>query len=552
MAVSFQGITTGIQTDQLVAAILAQEGQSVQRMVDKQAFNKLRTTALQSVRKGMSDLSTSLAAVQDRFNARTVTSTDSNGVYVTATANGAAAGNYDLKVNQVATRARVVLGSTTDPSTAITGLSAGAEFAVQGTDGTIKTFTLANSSLNGLRDAINASGASVKASIINTGDVTVPYKLVISAKDTGTGGATGTDTIRLVAKLPADASAIGIADGTVDNWAAPTTISNGLFSQGSDVAVDAKFNLNGVDLIRHSNVVSDAADGITFTLKQGSLTPPTTTLTVALDKTAATTGLQDVLSKYNALRKTYLAAATSTKDASGAIVPAPLSSDQTTRSLLSQIQIALTGPLEGISSGSLTSLSQLGVSTGADGSLSLNTSTFQAALEKDPKAVQNLFTFSTSSSSGALALREATSNTQTTTLHFDIQSDGAGGFLGTFNSGANGTNIASVNGTFSGLGVPYEGLTLNVLGAGSGDLNLARGGGQKARDLISQFTSGGTGGIAQALSNIDVQTKALDQQIAQGQARLDRRKLVLQRKFSAMETAVAQMKAAVGGLSGLG
>ena len=55
-----------------------------------------------------------------------------------------------------------------------TGTSA--SFAVQGTDGVAKvvTLTAANNSLNGLASAINASGAGVSASIVNTGSGTRP------------------------------------------------------------------------------------------------------------------------------------------------------------------------------------------------------------------------------------------------------------------------------------------------------------------------------------------------------------------------------------------
>lgn len=551
MAISFQGLTTGIQTDQLVAAILSQEGQSVQRMVDKQAFNKLRITALQTVRKGMDDLSTSLAAIQDRLNSRTVTSTDSNSVYVSATATGAAAGNYDLKVTTVATRGRVAVTAVADPATAMFSSST-ASFGVQGTDGVVKNVTLSSNSLNGLRDAINASGAGVTASIINTGSGATPYQLVVSAKETGTGTGTTSGKVSLVAVDDADATALGIATGTinVDGNGDPISLTGGISSSVADTAKDAVFTLNGIELTRKSNIVTDAADGVTFTLKQGGQTG-TTTLTIAQDKAAATSGLQDVIGKYNALMKAYKAASVSTKDSNGAIIKAPLAGDQTVRSLLSQIQSALTGQIAGPSeSTTITSTSSLGISTGADGSLSLNTSTFQAALEKDPKAVQNLFTFSANSTSGIVTLKEGTASTSTGAVTFNITSYVSGGHVeGTLN----GVAVTGEDGTLKGTGISgLEGLTVSVLGTGSGTLNLVRGGGQKVRDLISQFTAGGTGDISLALLNIDSQNKALETQVAQGQARLDRRKKVLQAKFSAMETAVAQMKAAVGGLGGLG
>lgn len=540
MAISFQGIGTGVQTDQLVAAILSQEGQSVQRMVDKQAFNKLRTTALQSFRKGMDDLSTSLAAIQDRLNARTVTSTDTNSVYVSATATKAAAGNYDLNVSQVATRGRLAF-SVANPTDPIFS-SSSATFSVQGIDGVTTPITLSANSLNGLRDAINASSASVTAAIIDTKDGSAtPFRLVISAKETGIGTNTTLGKITLSADNPSDATALGFISGSSQS------------SNAAETAKEAIFTLNGTELHRNSNVVTDAADGVTFTLKQGGQTG-NTTLTIAQDKTSATTGIQDVIGKFNALKKIYKDASTSLKDSEGAIIKAPLAGDETVRSFLSQIQTALTGQLSGPSGGTtITSAASLGISTGADGNLSLNITTFQAALEKDPTAVQNLFTFNASATSGAVALKESTSKTSTGVVSFNITSFVSGGAVaGTLTYGGIEYNLTGTNGTLTGTaGTPLEGLTLSVLGLGTGTLNLTRGGGQAVRDLVSQFTGSGSGGIQSALTNIENQNKALDDQIIQGQARLARRRIVLISKFSKMETAIAQMKAAVGGLGGL-
>lgn len=566
LPISFQGLTTGIQTDQLIAAILAQEGQGVQRLQDRQAYNKLRTTAIQTLRTSAFALSTSLASIQDRFNARTVTSTDANNVYVSATAVSAAAGNYDLNVATVATRGRIAPTlsggvptnlAVADPAAAIFS-SAKASFAVQGTDGVIKAFELTNNSLNGLRDAINASGAGVTASVINAGTGAAPYQLVLTAKDTGTGTTGGVVTFAAIDNADASATTVnpslGITAGAITGtFTAPTGISGGL-TNASDPAKDAVFTLNGIQLTRKSNVVSDAADGVTFTLKQGGQVG-TTTLTIAQDKASATTGLQDVISKYNALLKTYNDAALATKDSSGAIVKGSLTGDASTKALLAQVRAALTGQISGPSgSTTLTSLNSLGVSTAADGTLSLNTLTFQNALDKDPTAAKNLFTFAGSSTNGVVSLKEGTSKTNTGAVSFNITSYVSGGAVaGTFTLDGVDYNLSGTNGILTGTaGTPLEGLTVSVLGTGTGTLNLTRGGGQSARDLISKFTAAGTGDIALALINIDNQNKTLNLQIEEGNARLARRKAVLKAKFSKMEVDVANMKAAVGGLGSLG
>ena len=562
--ISFQGLSTGLQTDALISAILAQEGKKVEALTARQARNTAKTAALNSMKSGMSSLFVSLASLQDKFNARTVTSTDPNNVNVTATATGAAAGSYDLKVTTLATKGRIsstldVSGNPTnlavaDPAAAIfSGGGGKASFAVRGTDGVLKAFEVTNNSLNGLRDAINASGAGVSASIINTGAGANPYQLVVTAKDTGTGTTAGVVTLAAIANADASVASVnaglGITTGTLSGtFAAPTSLAGGLTSGASGLsAVDADFTLNGIQLHRQTNVVKDAAEGVTFTLKQGGQTG-TTTLTVAQDKTTATAGMQDVLTKFNAILKTYKDASTATKDANGTIIPGALTGDATSRSIVSQIRSTLTGASSGLSGTSaFQTLASLGIKTNTDGTLSLNTTTFQSAIEKDPAAALRLFTFTGVSNNGVVAFQSAGAGTATGAVAFTIDSYVPGGAVsGTLN----GIPVSGSNGTLVGTG-SLAGLTIGVTGTGSGTLTLTRGAGQAASDLISSYTASSGGSLAALLTGIEGQNRTLDTQIAAGQSALDRRKKVLQAQFARMEIAIGQLKAAGGSLTTL-
>ena len=562
---SFQGLTTGLQTDALVKAIIAQEGRSVQAMHDRQDRNKLRTTTLQSFRASMNTLSVGLAAIQDKFNARTVTSSDTTNAYVSATATGSGMGNFELSVASVATKARISSTmaqnlAVADPLAAIfTGPEA--SFAVKGTDGLVKTFSLANNSLNGLRDAINASGAAVQASVINTGSGTKPYQLVVTAKDTGTGITGGLITLAAINNVGGSATtvdpALAITTGTLTGtFAAPTDLSGGV---ASIAAKDSVFTLDGITLTRKSNVVTDAVKGITFTLKQGGQAT-STVLTVGVDKAAAVTGMQDVITKFNALTKIYKDAATSTRDTNGTILPGVLSNDPTARSLLAQLKSALTGASAGMPAGVISAPASLGVRTMADGTLSLDTQAFQTAYEKDPNAVMRLFTFAGDSNNGVVSVNSGGAKSPTGPVTFTIDSFTTGGvvsglFSGTDAQGNAFSNVrlSGANGVLNGaVGTALEGLSLNATALGSGTLTLTRGSGQKVQDLVAKFTASGTGDLMKVLANIDTQNRSLDSQISTGQALLDRRQIVLKNQFAKMETVIAQLKASGGNLNATG
>jgi flagellar hook-associated protein 2 len=566
--ISFQGITSGLQTDQLISAIMAQESLPLQRLKDKETANTNRKNALSTLQSDMTALATSLQTLQysaSGFSARSVSSSDADNTYVTATANGAAPGNYDLNVTSAATRGRLtptldgVTGLPTnlavaDPnSTHIITSGTTATFAVQGTDGTVKTFTIddSNNSLYGLRDAINASqtgmakGAGVTASVVNTGQGDKPYQLVITANSTGTGSTQGLVTLADVTGGGAN-NLIGIAAGTVDS---PTKISNGLYS--AQAATDAKFSVNGIQMTRSSNTVTDAVDGVTFNIKQGSQTG-TTSLTVSEDTSTITTAMQDVVNRYNTLIADYKKGTTALKDSDGNIIPAALSNDPTARNIMNQVRTAFRGIPPGLSpTATYHSTGDIGITSASDGTLSLNTTTFQKALTTDPTSVMNLFAFSGTTTNGVATFQYGGAKTTTGNVDFNISSydSGTGNWSGTVNgiavTGTKDGNIASTAGT------SIEGLMLHVTGTGAGTLTLTKGAGQLTQDAVSNLTSY-QGTFWNTLSSIDQQNKDLDYRISQQQSMLDKRQATLQDQFSRMETLISQMRASSGSLSSSG
>lgn len=564
--ISSTGVATGIDWNSLISAILQQEGQPVQRLQAQQTANNNRLKALQKLQGDMNALSSSVVALGGTaFDARTVTSSDANNTYVTATAQGAAVGSYDLQVSQVATAGKIsptLSGglptnlAVADPLATSIFSGSSASFAIQGTDGVIRTLTLgsANNNLYGLRDAINAlstpdpnvpgsKGLGVTATVVNTGSGANPYQLVLTSNTTGTGTTGGVVTLADVTAGGA-VNTLGIAGGTVDSMSMPTTLSGGLTSSGANVAQDALFSVNGVQLTRKTNTVSDAVDGVTFNLKQGGQTG-TTTLTVGVDKSSITSSVQDVISKFNTLLSDYKSASAS----GGALY-----NDSTTRSFISQIRSALTGVPAGLSTtATFNSTASLGIKTNQDGTLSLDTTAFQAALDKDPSAAKRIFANSGVSTSAAVSFYAAGSNTVTGSIGFNITSYVSGGAVsGTFTVGTNSYTLSGTNGSLVGTaGTPLEGLILSVSGVGSGTLTLSRGVSQATQDAIAGITNSGSGMLTSIISNINDQNRTLANQIAVGQSRLDRRKIQLQAQFAQIESVIGQLQAAGQSISGM-
>ncbi len=528
-AISFQGLSSGLQTDALVNAIIQQEGQPLQRLQAKVNLNAQRASTLQGIVSNLRTLGTSLSTLQySSFYKNAVDTTDANGAYVTATASGAANGAYDVKVTQLATKA--TLGgsafSVADPLTAKVfddSSHTQADFSLTGTDGVAKTFsvTATNNSLYGLRDAINASGAAVTATVVNTGTGAKPYQLVLTAKDSGTGSTSGKLTL---------------AETTSGGPLNTLTIAGGAGTQsaGSQVAQDALFSVNGIDLVRKSNTVTDAVDGVTFTLKQGGQTTATT-FTVKQDTAAITSQIQDVLTKFN----TIVSAITNGSKPGGALY-----GDTTTRTLLAQLRSTLGAVPSGLpGTNAYQTTADLGIKTNRDGTLSLDTTALQAALTADPEAVRKVFAMNASSSNAAVSFVGANSKTATGALSFTISSytSGTGAVSGTIN----GVAVSGTGGILIGpADSSIEGLTVSVSGTGSGTLTLSRGVAQSVQDLISTLSASGSGQISKTIANLNDQNVGLQRQITTGQQRLDRRKEALQLEYSQMESVLGQLQSA--------
>jgi flagellar hook-associated protein 2 len=256
--------------------------------------------------------------------------------------------------------------------------------------------------------------------------------------------------------------------------------------------------------------------------------------------------MQEAVSKCNPLYNDY-----KTASAAGAV----LHNDTTAGIFLQQVRAALTGTPSGLSaSAPYQSLALLGVQTNQDGTLTLDTTAFQTALNNNPTAAQNVIANSGVSTNSAVSFYGLGSNTTTGAISFNITSYTSGGAVsGTFTVGGTAYTLSGTNGSLVGTaGTPLDGLILNVSGTGSGTLTVSRGVGQATQDVISSLTDYGSGMIPGIISNINSQNATLATQITAGQERLTQKQNQLQTYYAQIESTIGQLQAMGQSLSGLG
>ncbi|HEX7008820.1 MAG TPA: flagellar filament capping protein FliD, partial [Phycisphaeraceae bacterium] len=229
-----------------------------------------------------------------------------------------------------------------------------------------KTLTIdASATLENVVTAINEAGVGVTASILNDGSAGAPYRLILSAKEAGTGGAFVFD------------------DGGA-GWGAAT------LSQAQDALVffGPPDPAQALLITSKSNKLVNAVPGTTIDLHATSSSP--VQLTISKDADKITQAASDFVTKFNevvtAMDKydTY----DSEKQERGLLL-GDSAVAAVRRALYNLVIKRDTQDL----SGQYQSLAQVGITIGSGAKLEFDEGKFLTALDNDPDAVAALFTF---------------------------------------------------------------------------------------------------------------------------------------------------------------
>jgi len=192
---SSTGLASGINYDQIVSQIQDSLRQPILKLQSRQSAYQQQISGLLSASSKLSTLSAVAAAVNNpaNFNTRTasVTKTTAGNSLLTATADSTATtGSYAVTVQQLAQANKLASQGVVDQNTTAIASGDGTFKFRVGSTGTEYSVTVsATTTLQGLRDAINSSGGSVTASIVNVGSGSTPYRLVLSANTSGSANA---------------------------------------------------------------------------------------------------------------------------------------------------------------------------------------------------------------------------------------------------------------------------------------------------------------------------------------------------------------------------
>lgn len=380
--ISSAGIGSGLDIESLVSKLVAAERTPITQLAQRTDNLKTELSTYGKVQSALSTLrdAASKLTAPTAWGGTLATSSDTTAVTVSA-GTGAAIGNVSVDVKQLAQAQTLVSGTAYASSTTTVGQgSLTITLGTWATDGaTPPTYTgftdkpgatavtvnigSGQDTLAGIRDAINASGAGVTASIVN--DAT-GARLTLRSNATGE-----TNGFRI------DASG-GVADLGYDPRIGVTSMIQTLPAQ------NARALINGIDISSESNTLKEAIDGLNITLLKTTSVPAS--VAVSQDKDSIKKLITDFTTAYNAVNALLRE---QTKYDAGSKTAGALQGDSTAIGLQSQLR-SIIGGSTSLAGSSVSRLAQIGLEAGSDGNLKTTDSKLTTALS-DLTSLKQLF-----------------------------------------------------------------------------------------------------------------------------------------------------------------
>jgi flagellar hook-associated protein 2 len=410
MAITAAGAGSNLDVNGLVSQLMSAERAPLALLQKRESDYQAKLSAYGTLKGALSAFQTAMQGLADPAKYQAISASAADSSLVTATGNSdgkAVPGNYSVEVQQLAQQQKIRSDGFAGTSST---LGSGTLTIQYGTyDSVLNTFTLndakpaqtitidpSRNTLSGVRDAINAANVGVSATIVNDG---ASNKLVLTAKDTG---AANSLKITVSDDDGGNVDAVGLSSLAFDPTAGAGSGKNLTQVQ---VAQDAKLRIDGIDVAKSSNTITDAIEGVTLSLLKTNAGSPTT-LNVSQDTATVKTAVETFVKSYNSINKTLSDLSSYNSAAKkGAI----LQGDSAAFSVQRGIRAALTAMIG--DGNNFTSLSQIGVTLQKDGSLAVDAAKLQASMDTKFEQIGKLFTIGGTSTDSLITYEGATDKT---------------------------------------------------------------------------------------------------------------------------------------------
>lgn len=351
MAITAAGVGSGLDIASIVNQLVsAERAPTASRISSQRTRFNAQLSALGTLKGALSTLQSKVDALTADGGLSAYKAKSSMIDQFSATAGaGAAVGTYQIEVLALA-KAHKMVSAPYAGADSVLG-NGTVEISVGGEAFTV-TLTEGANTLADLRSAINKAtdNTGVAATLVNEENGT---RLLLTSKTAGT------------------ETQIAVSSALLT------------FSE-SQAAADAHIRIDSFDVYSSGNTISDAIDGITFTLAKEA-PGEIGTLTVTRDTSKAKTAVEEFVKAYNTVASLV---ASQTRYDPATRRASPFTGDAAVRGVMQSLRGIVGGAVSG---GTLTALSEMGITTKTDGTLTVDASKLAAALESNPSGVEALF-----------------------------------------------------------------------------------------------------------------------------------------------------------------
>ncbi len=390
MGLSSAGIGSGLDVQGIVAKLMSVEQQPLALLAKTETSYQAKLSGFGTLKGALAQFQTTVKGLSDisKFQAVKAAAVDPAIASITGTPS-AQPGNYSLFVSQLAQSQKLVAAGTASQVApigngvisfdfgTITGTvnpatskyDPGATFTTAGNGVKTVTIDATNNSLSGIRDAINAAGIGVSAKIVNDGGAT-PYRLSLTSTVTGKAASM---------KISVDDAGGPLGSLLNNDPAASQAMTQTAAAQNAEMLVD------GIAVSKQTNSINDVIDGLTFNLQKVSTTA--TSVNVTRDTASVTTSVNAFVKAYNEITQTLRDAQAIPKAGGKAAV---LNGEASVRNIQTQVRNVMSASVGG-GAGALSNMSQIGVTMGKDGLLSVDSAKLDKVIASNFDDLAGLF-----------------------------------------------------------------------------------------------------------------------------------------------------------------
>ena len=358
------GIGSGIDIESIVNQLVAVERRPIQFLETRQAEIDIQISALGLVQESVSKFQSGISDLKLSTGFRAFSVTSSDDLVLTADAGeGSVPISSDIEVLTLAQKNKLASSAFASGDSVVgngqLNISVGVDsFSISIDDN--------NNTLEGIRNAINdnLNNTGVSASIITADDGS---HIVLTADDSGT-----TSGLSITVTGDSDGN-----DSDAAGLSSLVFVAGGTQNlQEIDIAQDATLTVDGFDVTRASNEISDVIEGVTLSLKAIG----TAALTVDEDRSVGKSAIETAVTAYNELIISLNTQREST-----------LQGESLLLGIETRVRQIFTNRLN-ITGSNFQYLFDVGLTFDRDGILSLDGDKFDQAIEDDFNGVVQLFT----------------------------------------------------------------------------------------------------------------------------------------------------------------